>query len=216
MNKSELITRIAELVQEKKIEGIRDLRDESASDIRVVVELKGTAHPQAVLNALYKHTELESTFHYNMLALVNGVPEMLSLSGMLEHFVEHRREVVKLRTEYDLKQAQAREHILLGLCKALDHIDEVIAVIKKSADVAAASLALQKKFGFSELQAAAILEMRLSKLAGLERKKVEDELSEVQALIKTLKEILCRPRISSQWLKRIDRARREIRRRPQN
>ncbi len=190
VNKSELITRIAELVQEKKIEGIRDLRDESASDIRVVVELKGTAHPQAVLNALYKHTELESTFHYNMLALVNGVPEMLSLSGMLEHFVEHRREVVKLRTEYDLKQAQAREHILLGLCKALDHIDEVIAVIKKSADVAAASLALQKKFGFSELQAAAILEMRLSKLAGLERKKVEDELSEVQALIKTLKEIL--------------------------
>ena len=190
VNKSDLITRIAELVQEKKIDGIRDLRDESTSDIRVVVELKGTAHPQAVLNNLYKHTELESTFHYNMLALVNGVPEMLSLSGMLEHFVEHRREVVKLRTEYDLRQAEAREHILIGLSKALDHIDEVIAVIKKAADVSAASLALQKKFGFSQLQAAAILEMRLSKLAGLERKKIEDELSEVQALIKTLKEIL--------------------------
>ncbi|MCR4333910.1 MAG: DNA gyrase subunit A [Patescibacteria group bacterium] len=190
VNKSELISRIAELVQEKKLEGIRDLRDESTTDIRVVVELKGTAHPQAVLNALYKHTELESTFHYNMLALVHGVPEMLSLSGMLEHFVEHRREVVKRRTEFDLRQAEAREHILLGLCKALDHIDEVIALIKKAVDIPAASAALQKKFGFSALQAAAILEMRLSKLAGLERKKLEDELSEVQTLIKKLKDIL--------------------------
>ena len=194
VNKSELISRIADLVQEKKLEGIRDLRDESTSDIRVVVELKGTAHPQAVLNALYKHTELESTFHYNMLALVDGVPEMLSLAGMLGHFVDHRQEVVKRRTEFDLRQAEAREHILLGLCKALDHIDEVIAVIKKASDVPAASLALQKKFGFSVLQAAAILEMRLSKLAGLERKKLEDELSEVQALIKRLKEILSSPK----------------------
>ena len=194
VNKSELISRIADLVQEKKIEGIRDLRDESTSDIRIVVELKGTAHPQAVLNNLYKHTELESTFHYNMLALVGGVPEMLSLSGMLEHFVEHRREVVKLRTEYDLRKAEEREHILLGLSKALDHIDEVIAVIKKAADIPSASLALQKKFGFSVLQAAAILEMRLSKLAGLERKKIEDELSEMQQLISTLKEILSSPK----------------------
>mgnify|MGYP001593392114 FL=1 len=194
VNKSELISRIADLVQEKKIEGIRDLRDESTSDIRIVVELKGTAHPQAVLNNLYKHTELESTFHYNMLALVGGVPEMLSLSGMLEHFVEHRREVVKLRTEYDLRKAEEREHILLGLKKALDHIDEVIAVIKKAADIPSASLALQKKFGFSVLQAAAILEMRLSKLAGLERKKIEDELSEIQQLISTLKEILSSPK----------------------
>jgi DNA gyrase subunit A len=194
VNKSELISRIAELVQEKKLEGIRDLRDESTSDIRVVVELKGTAHPQAVLNALYKHTELESTFHYNMLALVGGVPEMLSLSGMLGHFVDHRQEVVKRRTEFDLRQAEAREHILLGLCKALDHIDEVIAVIKKAADIPSASLALQKKFGFSVLQAAAILEMRLSKLAGLERKKLEEELSEIQALIKKLKDILSSPK----------------------
>ena len=196
VNKSDLIVRMAELVQEKKLEGIRDLRDESAGDangrpdIRIVVELKGTAHPQAVLNALYKHTELESTFHYNMLALVNGVPEMLSLSAMLEHFVAHRQEVVKRRTEFDLRQAEAREHILLGLAKALDHIDEVIAIIKKAADIPAASLALQKKFGFSVLQAAAILEMRLSKLAGLERKKIEDELTEVQTLIKKLKDIL--------------------------
>jgi DNA gyrase subunit A len=194
VNKSELISRIADLVQEKKLEGIRDLRDESTADIRVVVELKGTAHPQAVLNALYKHTELESTFHYNMLALVDGVPEMLSLVGMLEHFVAHRQEVVKRRTEFDLRKAEEREHILLGLCKALDHIDEVIAIIKKSADIPAASLALQKKFGFSERQAAAILEMRLSKLAGLERKKIEDELSEVQTLIKMLKEILSSPK----------------------
>ena len=190
VNKSDLITRIADLVQEKKIEGIRDLRDESTGDIRVVVELKGTAHPQAVLNALYKHTELESTFHYNMLALVDGVPEMLSLVGMLAHFLTHRQEVVKRRTEFDMRQAEAREHILLGLSKALDHIDEVIAIIKKANDVPAASLALQKKFGFSVLQAAAILEMRLSKLAGLERQKIEDELTNVQALIKKLKEIL--------------------------
>ncbi len=190
VNKSELIARIADLVQEKKIEGIRDLRDESTDDIRVVVELKGTAHPQAVLNALYKHTELEATFHYNMLALVDGVPEMLSLSAILGHFLEHRREVVKRRTEYDLRQAEAREHILLGLCKALDHIDEIIALIKKSADIPTASAALQKKFGFSILQAAAILEMRLSKLAGLERKKLEDELAEVQTLIAKLKKIL--------------------------
>ncbi len=191
VNKAELIIRIAELVQAKKLEGIRDLRDESAAgDIRVVVELKGTAHPQAVLNNLYKYTELESTFHYNMLALVDGVPETLSLRAMLEHFIEHRRVVVKKRTEFDLRQAQAREHILLGLAKALDHIDEVIAVIKKAADIPTASINLQKKFGFSELQAAAILEMRLSKLAGLERKKIEDELNEVQSLIKKLQEIL--------------------------
>ncbi len=190
VNKSELITKIAELVTEKKIEGIRDLRDESTNDIRIVVELKGTAHPQAVLNNLYKYTELEAAFHYNMLALVDGVPQTLSLKSMLEEFIDHRQTVVKRRTEYDLKKAEEREHILLGLSKALDHIDEVIAVIKKSADVESASAALQKKFGFSALQAAAILEMRLSKLAGLERKKIEDELTEVQALIKKLKEIL--------------------------
>lgn len=190
VNKSELITRMADLVQEKKIEGIRDLRDESTTDIRVVVELKGTAHPQAVLNALYKHTELESTFHYNMLALVDGVPEMLSLPAMLGHFVEHRRVVVKRRTEFDLRKAEEREHILLGLAKALDHIDEVIAIIKKAADVPAADLALRKKFGFSERQTAAILAMRLQTLAGLERKKIDDELSEIQELIKKLKAIL--------------------------
>ncbi len=200
VNKSDLIVRIAELVSNKKIEGIRDLRDESAGDangrpdVRIVVELKGTAHPQAVLNNLYKHTELESTFHYNMLALVDGVPEMLSLTAMLTHFVEHRRVVVKRRTEYDLQKAEEREHILLGLSKALDNIDEVIAIIKKSADVPTADLALRKKFGFSERQTAAILAMRLSTLAGLERKKIEDELTEVQEIIKALKEILSSPK----------------------
>ena len=190
VNKADLIMRIADLVRDKKIEGIKDLRDESAEDIRVVVELKGTAHPQAVLNNLFKHTELESTFHYNMLALVDGVPQTLSLKNILEEFIKHRRVVVKRRTEYDLKKAEEREHILLGLSKALDHIDEVIAIIRKAADVPTASAALQKKFAFSVIQAQAILEMRLQKLAGLERKKVEDELSEVQALIASLKKIL--------------------------
>ena len=190
VNKADLITRIAELVRDKKLEGIKDLRDESTDDIRVVVELKGTAHPQAVLNNLYKYTELESTFHYNMLALVDGVPQTLSLKGMLEEFVKHRRDVVKRRTEYDLKKAEEREHILLGLSKALDHIDEVIAIIKKAKDVPEADLALRKKFGFSERQTAAILAMRLQTLAGLERKKIEDELTEIQELIKKLKKIL--------------------------
>ncbi len=190
VNKAELITRIADLVHNKKIEGIRDLRDESTSDIRIVVELKGTAYPQAVLNTIYKHTELESTFHYNVLALVDGVPQTLSLKGMLENFILHRQTVVRLRTEFELRKAQEREHILLGLSKALDHIDEVIAIIKKSVDVPSASLALQKKFKFSQRQTVAILAMRLQTLAGLERKKIENELTELQKLIKTLKDIL--------------------------
>ncbi len=190
VNKADLITRIAELVRDKKIEGIRDLRDESTDDIRVVVELKGTAHPQAVLNNLFKHTELESTFHYNMLALVDGVPQTLSLKSILEEFVKHRRTVVKKRTEYELRKAEEREHILIGLSKALDHIDEVIKTIRASKDVAAASAALQKKFSFSPIQAQAILDMRLQKLASLERQKIEDELKEVQALIAHLKKIL--------------------------
>ncbi len=190
VNKADMIVRIADLVRDKKIEGIKDLRDESTSDIRVVVELKGTAHPQAVLNNLYKHTELETTFHYNMLALVDGVPQTLSLKGMLESFIAHRLIVVKKRTEYDLRKAEEREHILLGLSKALDHIEEVIKIIRASKDVPTASEALQKKFAFSPLQTAAILAMRLQTLAGLERKKIDDELAEIQALIKKLKKIL--------------------------
>jgi DNA gyrase subunit A len=190
VNKADLITRVAELVRDKKIEGIKDLRDESTTDIRVVVELKGTAHPQAVLNSLYKHTELESTFHYNMLALVDGVPQTLSLKVMLEEFIKHRQEVVKRRTEYELRKAEEREHILLGLSKALDHIDEIIAIIKKSKDVPEASANLIKKFKFSDRQTAAILAMRLQTLSGLERKKIEEELAELQKLIAKLKKIL--------------------------
>jgi DNA gyrase subunit A len=194
VNKSALISKIAELVQEKKIEGIKGLRDESAKDIRVVVDLKGTAHPQTVLNYLYKHTQLEETFHYNMVALVNGVPETLSLKGVLEEFISHRVTVIRRRTEYDLRKALEREHILLGLKKALDHIDEIIQLIKKSKDTPEAHKNLMAKFKFSAIQATAILEMKLSRLAGLERKKIEDELKAVQELIETLKAILASPK----------------------
>lgn len=188
--KSDLLIKIADLVHEKKIEGIKDIRDESAKDIRVVVELKGTANAQAVLNYLYKHTQLEDTFHYNVVALVDGVPQTLSLKAIIESFISFRREVVTRRTKFDLDKAQAREHILLGLKKALDHIDEIIKLIRASKTVDEARLALMKKFKFSEIQAQAILDMRLQKLAGLERKKIEDELKEVQALIEYLQSLL--------------------------
>jgi DNA gyrase subunit A len=189
-NKADLIVHIADLVRDKKIDGIRGLRDESTRDIRVVIELKQGAHPQKVLNYLYKHTALEETFHFNMVVLVDGVPQTLSLKGILQEFIKHRREVVRRRSEFDLKQAQAREHILLGLTKALDHIDEVIKTIRASKDVPEAHANLVKKFKFSDLQASAILEMRLSRLANLERKKVEDELKEVQATIEELTSLL--------------------------
>jgi DNA gyrase subunit A len=192
INKAELIISIANLVRDKKIEGIKGLRDESAKDIRIVIDLKNGAQPQSVLNYLYKHTQLEETFHFNLVALVNGVPKTLSLKTFLDEFIEHRKIVIKRRTEFDLKKAQAREHILLGLKKALDHIDEIIKLIKKSKDVDDARAQLMKTFKFSEIQANAILEMRLQKLAGLERKKVEDELKAVQALIEDLKDILAK------------------------
>lgn len=200
-NKADLIMKIADLVRDKKIEGIKGLRDESTKDIRVVIDLKGTAHPQKVLNYLYKHTQLEETFHYNMVALVQGVPQTMSLKGLLEEFIEHRKIVVRKRTEFDLKKAEAREHILLGLKKALDHIDKIIKIIKASKDVETARKNLIKEFKFSEIQATAILEMRLQKLAGLERKKIEDELKEVQDLIKKLKEILGSPKMILQIIK---------------
>lgn len=190
VNKADLIQKIAELVQTKKIEGIKGLRDESTKDIRIVIDLKGTGNPQTILNQLYKHSQLEDTFHYNMVALVDGVPYTLSLKAILESFVSHRREVITRRTQFELRKAEAREHILLGLKKALDHIDEIIALIKKSKTVDDARLNLMKTFKFSELQANAILEMRLQKLAGLERQKIEDELKEVQALIEELKALL--------------------------
>lgn len=201
VNKADLITRIADLVQQKKLEGIRDLRDESTRDIRIVVELKSGAQPQKVLNYLYKHTSLEETFHLNMVALVDGVPQTLSLKSILEEFVSYRKLVVRRRCEFDLRKAEDREHILLGLKKALDHIDEIIRTIKKSKDVPTAHAALMKTFGFSDRQATAILEMRLQKLAGLERKKIEDELREVQALIKWLMSILKDPKKMAELIK---------------
>lgn len=190
VNKADLQVKIADLVRDKRIEGIRDMRDESTSDIRIVIELKSGAQPQTVLNKLYKHTQLEDTFHYNMVALVDGVPQTLSLKSILEEYIKHRAEVIRRRTAYDLSKAQDREHILLGLKKALDHIDKIIKTIRAAKDVPTAHAALMKEFKFSTIQAQAILDMRLQKLAGLERKKIEDELSEVQKLIKELETIL--------------------------
>ncbi len=194
VNKSELIIKIADLVHEKKIEGIRDIRDESTREIRVVIDLKAGAFPEKILNALYKHTDLEMMFHYNMLMLVDGVPKLLPLESILEEFLKHRQIVVVRRTKFDLKKAEDRAHILEGLKKALDHIDEIIKLIKKAKDVTEAHAGLMKIFKFSDLQATAILEMRLQKLAGLERKKIEDELREKLELIKELKAILADPK----------------------
>lgn len=194
VNKANLIVSIAELVQEKKLEGIKGLRDESTKDIRIVIDLKSSAHPEKVLNYIYKNTQLESNFNFNMVALVDGVPETLSLKSILSEFITHRREVVKRRSEYDLKKAEEREHILLGLKKALDKIDRVITVIRSSKDSAIAKVNLMKEFKFSDLQAAAILEMRLAKLAGLERKAVENELEEKQKFIKDMKDLLSSPK----------------------
>jgi DNA gyrase subunit A len=190
VNKADLQVKIADLVRDKKIEGIRDMRDESTSDIRIVIELKSGAQPQTVLNKLYKHTQLEETFHYNMVALVDGIPQTLSLKVILEEYIKHRGEVIRRRTAYDLQKAQDREHILLGLKKALDHIDKIIKLIRAAKDVPTAHASLMKEFKFSTIQAQAILDMRLQKLAGLERKKIEDELAEVQKLIKELEAIL--------------------------
>ncbi len=190
VNKADLITKIADLVREKKIEGIKGLRDESAKDIRIAIDLKTGSQPQKILNSLYKLTQLEDAFHFNLVALVDGVPRTLSLKSMLEEFVIHRTIVIKRRTQFDLRKAEEREHILLGLKKALDHIDQIIKIIRASKAVDDARANLIKEFKFSVLQANAILEMKLSKLAGLERQKVLDELKEVQDLIASLKEIL--------------------------
>ena len=180
--RSSLLEQIAELVNEKKIEGIRDIRDESTNDTRVVIDLKSSAQPEKILNYLYKHTKLEENFGFNMVALVDGVPQTLSLKSCLLEFIKHRKEVVRRRTEFDLNKAKEREHILLGLKKALDHIDEIIALIKKSESTADAHAKLMKKFDFSAIQATAILEMKLSRLAALERQKIEDELKEIQKI----------------------------------
>ena len=201
VNKAELIVSIAELVREKKLEGIKDLRDESTNDVRIVIELKKGAYPQNVLNFLYKHTRLEEAFHFNVVALVDGVPQTLSLKSLLSEFISHRKSVIKRRTEFDLRKAEDREHILVGLKKALDHIDEIIKLIKKSKNTDEARLGLMKVFKFSERQANAILEMRLQRLSGLERKKIEDELDAIRILIKDLKDILENPKRIPQIIK---------------
>ncbi|MDQ5901679.1 MAG: gyrase subunit [Patescibacteria group bacterium] len=192
--KSNLITQIADLFRDKKLQGLKDLRDESTTDIRIVIDLKSTAHPQKVLNTLYKNTQLEQNFNFNMVALVDGVPQTLSLKDFLSEFVSHRQVVVTRRTKFDLAKAEARAHILEGLKMALDHIDEVIKTIRASKDKEEAKANLMKKFKFSDLQAIAILDMRLQKLAGLERKEIEDELKEKLALIKYLKSLLADPK----------------------
>ena len=193
VNKSELIIKMADLVHEKKLEGIRDIRDESDKEgLRIAIDLKRDSYPQKVLNNLYKHTDLERAYHFNMIALVEGglQPKTLSLKSILEEFIKHRRIIIGRRARFDLARAQDREHILLGLKKALDHIDAIIKTIKSSSDKEEAHKNLVKKFDLSDKQAAAILELRLSTLAGLERQKIEDELKEKQKLIKELKALL--------------------------
>ncbi|MFA6315562.1 MAG: DNA gyrase subunit A [Candidatus Paceibacterota bacterium] len=190
VNKSELIMKIADLVREKVIEGVRALRDESDREMRIAIDLKQGAYPEKILNLLYKHTQLEESFHMNTVALVHGVPQTLSLKTILQEFIIHRIDVIRRRTQFDLDKALDREHILLGLKKALDHIDEIITLIRASKDVVEAHANLIKKFKFSDRQATAILEMKLQRLAGLERKKVLDELKQVQDLIAELREIL--------------------------
>ena len=192
LNKATLIEKIADLVKEKKIGGISDLRDESArGDVKIVIDLKKDAYPKKVLNQLYKLTPLQSSYHYNMLALIDGIqPKVLGLHDILAEYIKHRQNVVRRRTEFELKKAQARAHILEGLTIALDHIDEVIDTIRKSQTTEDAQNNLIKKFKLSELQAKAILAMQLRSLAGLERKKIEDELAELRKLIEQLQSIL--------------------------
>jgi DNA gyrase subunit A len=197
VNSAKLIEDIANLVRDKKLEGISDLRNESDRDgLRIVIELKRDSIPKVVLNQLYKHTAMQSTFGVIMLALVPDpqtrrlVPKVMALKEVLEHYIEHRHEVIVRRAQYELDKAQEREHILEGLKIAVDNIDEVIKVIKKADDPATASTALQKKFKLSERQADAILAMRLARLTGLEIEKLEEELKEVRGQIKELKELL--------------------------
>ncbi len=191
VNKAGLIAKIADLVSEKKLEDISDVRDESDRDgLRMVVELKREANAEVVLNNLYMHTQMQTTFGVIMLALVDGRPQILQLRDLIRHFIEHRNDVVVRRTKFELDEAEKRAHILEGYIIALDSIDEVIALIKKSRDVESARIGLMKRFKLSDIQARAILDMRLQKLTGLERKKVEEEYRETIKLIERLKAIL--------------------------
>ncbi len=191
VNKKNLIEKIAELVRDKRVEGISDIRDESDRDgMRVVLELKRDAYPEAIINNLYKYTQLQTTFGVIMLALVDGRPIVLNLKQILQHFINFRHEVVVRRTRYDLDKAEKRAHILEGLKICLDNIDEIVELIKKSESPDAARTALMERFALSEIQAQAILDMRLQRLTGLEREKIEQEYREVIQLIERLKAIL--------------------------
>jgi len=195
-NKSVLLEKIADLVKEKKLDGVKDIRDESDKEgIRVIIELKSDAFPQKVLNKLYKYTELQKMFHLNMVALTEGIqPQTLSLKQVLAQFIDHRQIVVTRRLKYELAKANERVHILEGLAKALKNIDKVIALIKKSKDREDAKNGLIKSFKLSEIQANAILEMKLQTLAGLERKKITDELEQKLKFIKEIEDILASPK----------------------
>ncbi|GMW00443.1 MAG: DNA gyrase subunit A [Candidatus Hydrogenedentota bacterium] len=191
VNKGRLIENIAALVRAKEIEGITDLRDESDRDgMRIVIEIRKGDEPQVILNQLFKQTQLQDTFSIIMLALVNNIPRVLSLKEMVGFFIEHRIEIVRRRTEFLLAEAEARAHIVEGLLKAIDHIDEVIAIIRSSADTDTAKVNLMKTFGFSDLQADAILAMRLRRLTGLEREELENEYAELLKKIEMYKRIL--------------------------
>ncbi len=195
VNKTTLIEKMAEMVSGKKITDVSDIRDESdRNGMRIVVEIKRDGSPHTVMQQLFKHTALQTSFSANMLALVEGQPMTLGLKRMLEHYVAYRREVIRRRTEFDLARAQERAHILEGLKIALDNLDEVIATIRAAADVDAARSALMSRFGLSEAQANAILEMQLRRLAALERKKIEDEYESIIRLIAELEDLLGNPR----------------------
>lgn len=193
VNKSSLVMKIADLHRDKKVIGIADLRDESTKTIRIVVDIKKDGNPNTVLNKLYKYTEMQSTFSMNLLALVNGEPKLLNLKRILELFIEHRQETVIRRAEFELAKAREREHILEGLMIALDNLDEVINTIRKSKDAETAKTALMTKFKLSELQAVAILDMQLRKLAALERQKIEEEYKQIKKYIEELIVLLTTP-----------------------
>lgn len=194
VNKSQLVARIADLVREKKLEGISDLRDESdRHGIRVVIELKRDSRPKQVLNNLFEHTNLQTTFPVNMVALVDGTPITLSLKQILEEYVKHRHDVITRRTEFELKSAKARLHILEGLKIALDHLDAVIKTIRESPSADEAKTNLMSRFKLSEIQATAILDMQLRRLAALERKKIEEEYEATLKLINHLEDLLSHP-----------------------
>ena len=196
VNKAKLVEKIAELCHQKQLEGISDIRDESdRNGMRIVIELKKDVYPQVILNYLYKHTQMQETFGANMLALVDGKPRILNLREMIYYYLEHQKDVVTRRTRFDLDKAQARAHILEGLLKALDHIDEIVQIIRSSENPNAAKAALIERFQFSDKQAQAILDMRLARLTGLEREKLMEEYQQLEKTIAELTAILADERL---------------------